>query len=95
MIDCSASAFPALTGSITLTRDGDPVTLDQDNTYTVVSARTRDAGTYECSATNEIGLSTLTIEVEVGDVPDSSSQSLAANGLFVVLMVCSVLLKLV
>ena len=67
-IDCSATAFPAVS-NITLTKDGDTIEFDSENMITITGAESQDAGTYLCTAVNELGPSTLTTVVEIGRLP--------------------------
>lgn len=68
VINCQAYAYPAIQ-NITLTLNGEELTLEADNTYTIPSVQTGDAGTYMCTAKNEISEEILEISVEVGGVP--------------------------
>ena len=67
-INCAAVGFPPVT-SITLSRDGAAIELDSDNSYVISNVMVKDAGLYTCTATNELGSTTLNTTVEVGQVP--------------------------
>ena len=70
-INCSSTGVPDLINT-TLSRDGDSIPLD-DNTFTIPSASSQDAGIYTCTATNEVGSTTLTVDVQVGFTPGTVS----------------------
>ena len=72
-IDCSATAYPAIQ-SITLTTGDDQLlALDSNFTHIISDAKPSDANTYECTATNELGLTTRTVVIEVGELPGTVS----------------------
>ena len=68
IIDCSSTSFPPLINT-TLSRGDDMIALDADNTSTISSATTQDAAEYTCTAMNEIGTTTLVVDVQVGSAP--------------------------
>ena len=69
VIDCSTVAFPNV-NSTTLTRGGAALELDGNNMHTISNAMLQDVGVYTCTATNEIGTSTLDVSVQVGRLPE-------------------------
>ena len=74
IINCAVRAFLLIArDNVTLTRGDSKLALDSDYTHTIPRAQTSDAGEYVCTATNELGTESVTIRVEVGDVPDRVS----------------------
>lgn len=70
IINCAATAYPPIgADNITLTMGTQKLDLD-GNVFEIDSAEDRSAGDYVCTAVNEIGNRSVTITVEVGDVPD-------------------------
>ena len=74
VVNCAANAFPPISpDNITLTLDGEELELDSNFVHTIASAQTSDAGDYVCTATNELATESVTITVEIGNVPDKVS----------------------
>ena len=71
-INCGATAFPPEI-NYTLTNSGTPITLAADNSHTIESTMMEDAGTYTCTATNEVDTSELNVILEVGSPPGQVS----------------------
>jgi hypothetical protein len=80
VINCAADAVPLISpGDITLTLNGQELELDSNSVHTIDSAQSSDAGDYVCTATNEIATESVTITVEIGDVPDEVSDIEVVN----------------
>ena len=74
VVNCAANAFPPISpDNITLTLDGEELELDSNFVHTIASAQTSDVGDYVCTATNELATESVTITVEIGNVPDKVS----------------------
>lgn len=80
VVNCAANAFPPISpDNITLTLDGEELELDSNFVHTIASAETSDAGDYVCTATNELATESVTITVEIGNVPDKVSDIVVAE----------------
>ena len=67
-IDCNATAYPEVT-DIKLFRDGNELTLGEDNKYTSTASEGEDGDVYKCVADNEVGTTEHNITVIVTAPP--------------------------